>query len=540
MEKKTLLALAISFLVLGFYPVLLQKFYPDYYNKSEPVKTSIETSPTASNVVAPSTGLPVAPTTHEKLSAEKDQIFQNKKIQLSFNPSVGAIRGIAFPAFIDSETSKPLQLFMLEQATASPTSLSVLGATAPSEYVIQISSDGRVDSIGASSQLKITRHYVFDAQRYDAKLSVVFQNTSSAPLEFRYQFFAGPSVPPRHSIDGQYIEANFYLTQGGKIELRHIKQDRLGKKVESQRPVEWLAVKDRHFSIILKPASAKDFTGVVEGLGNHRFAASLVSPALKLSPGETIQHDFVLYIGPNEMEALAPAGLETIVNFGKLDAISRVLVGILELLHKVFRNYGVAIIVLTVLINVLLFPLTRVSYLSMKRMQLVQPQMAKLKEQHKNNPERMNKETMELYRKHKVNPFGGCLPMLLQMPIFIALYVALSKSVILINSQLFWIKDLSSPDSVWLPFHLPFLGNQIHVLPLVMCVAMFFQQKLTQIKLENQDPAMQSQQKMMSLMMPIIFGFIFYTMPSGLVLYWLTNTLLMTAYQLRLKNMTLA
>ena len=130
--------------------------------------------------------------------------------------------------------------------------------------------------------------------------------------------------------------------------------------------------------------------------------------------------------------------------------------------------------------------------------------------------------------------------MLLQMPVFIALYVALSKSVILINSKLLWIKDLSSPDGVYLPFGLPLIGDQIHLLPLIMCGAMFFQQRLTQIKMDNQDAATASQQKMMSVMMPVMFGFIFYTMPSGLVLYWLTNTLIMTLYQLRLKNMTLA
>ena len=227
------------------------------------------------------------------------------------------------------------------------------------------------------------------------------------------------------------------------------------------------------------------------------------------------------------------------MNFGKLDVIGRFLVGALEMLYKVFKNYGVSIIVLTALINLILFPLTQTSYMSMKRMQLIQPQMNKLREQHKKNPEKLNKEMMELYKKHKVNPFGGCLPMVLQMPVFIALYVALSKSVILINSQLFWIKDLSSPDRLPLPFAFPFVGTEIHVLPLVMVAGMFFQQRLTQLKMQGQDPAMESQQKMMTVVMPIMFGFIFYAMPSGLVLYWLTNTIIMTSYQLYLKRVTL-
>src|SRR3989338_3838834 len=129
--------------------------------------------------------------------------------------------------------------------------------------------------------------------------------------------------------------------------------------------------------------------------------------------------------------------------------------------------------------------------------------------------------------------------MVMQIPIFIALYVALSKSVMLINSHFLWVKDLSSPDRVYLPFTLPFLGNHIHILPLLMCGAMVVQQKLTQIPTEGQDPAVAAQQKMMAVMMPVVFGFIFYQMPSGLVLYWITNTVLMLAYQLRLKKMTL-
>ena len=116
--------------------------------------------------------------------------------------------------------------------------------------------------------------------------------------------------------------------------------------------------------------------------------------------------------------------------------------------------------------------------------------------------------------------------MLLQMPVFISLYVAVSKSVILINSKFLWVDDLSSPDRAPLPVALPVLGNEIHILPIVMMIAMIFQQRLTQIKVEGQDPAIAQQQKMMSVMMPIIFVFIFYTMPASLVLYWLTNTLL--------------
>ncbi len=221
-----------------------------------------------------------------------------------------------------------------------------------------------------------------------------------------------------------------------------------------------------------------------------------------------------------------------------MDLIGKVFIGGLEMLFNVFRNYGVAIIALTFLINLVLFPLTRQSFLSMKRMQQVQPQMAKLREKYKDNTQQLNKEMMELYKKHKVNPLGGCLPMLLQMPVFIALYVAISKFVKLIGADFLWVHDLSSPDRVPLPFTLPFLGNQLHVLPLIMIAGMAVQQRASAMSSVGQDPAMAEQQKMMAFMMPVIFGFIFYSMPAALVLYWLTNTVIMTSYQLYLKRTT--
>ncbi len=535
MEKRTLVALAVSFLVLAFYPMILQKFYPDYYQTRKPV--AAKSSPELKSDIPPIDSSP-SPVGAEKFQDGQDLIFQNQRLKLRFNSKSGVIREITFPQFIDSETRKPLTLISLDSPAGAPTDVHFMDRG--SEVLeFELNSHGNeVTASAAFGEIKIAKEYVFHPDNYGADLSLRFENNSGTPVELRYRLSVGNTIPARHSIDSQYLEANFYSTEGGKDTLRHIKETKLGKAVESQGTLHWVAVKDRHFSILVKPRSG-GFKGFVEGLGNSQLNASLLSEKITVPAHDAVRQDFLLYIGPNEIEELLPLGLDPIVNFGKLDAIGRVLIGGLELLHKIFRNYGIAIIILTILINILLFPLTRLSYMSMKRMQLVQPHMAKLREQHKKSPEKLNKEMMELYKKHKVNPFGGCLPMILQMPVFMALYVALSKSAILINSNLLWIQDLSSPDSVALPWALPFLGNQIHILPLVMVAAMFFQQKFTQVKMEGQDPTVEAQQKMMTVMMPIIFGFIFYTMPSGLVLYWLTNTVLMTLYQLRLKKLTL-
>ena len=171
---------------------------------------------------------------------------------------------------------------------------------------------------------------------------------------------------------------------------------------------------------------------------------------------------------------------------------------------------------------------------SMKEMQAIQPKVEELRKQYKDNPQKMNKEIMELYRIHKVNPFGGCLPLILQMPIFFALYNTLMRSIALRGAKFLWIKDLSEPDRLFtLPVSLPILGNEFNILPIVMAIGMFFQQKISSSAMSG---AAAEQQKTMLIIMPIMFGLIFYRMPSGLVLYWLINSMLMLGFQIQMSR----
>ena len=531
MEKRVLLALSLSFLILGFYPVILQKFYPQYNHTRQ---TSVAARAQADSKTIAATN------PADDYSDADDVLFKNDKLRLVFSQKGGAIRQVSYLNYMDYEKKDFLSLISAKTSEQAPLSIGVLSPSVENTATPnRISIDGQsvlLDSQILNGSVTVHKKYVFRRSGYSADLSVTFENTSGKPLDFQYELFAGSRIPPRHTIDTQYIEANFFYSDDGKSKLRHVRETHPGRKVESQGSVNWVAVKDRHFSIILRPKQPETFTGLAEGLGKHGFSAGVVSPHVSLAPGASVTHEFLVYIGPNDLGELLPLGLEDIVNFGKMDFVGKIFIGGLEMLHKIFRNYGLAIIALTLLINLCLFPFTRQSFLSMKRMQLIQPQMTKLREKYKDNPQQLNKEMMELYKKNKVNPLGGCLPMLLQMPIFIALYVAISKFVRLIDAPFLWVRDLSSPDSVALPFTLPVLGNSIHVLPLIMCVGMALQQNITRMNMEGQDPAMAEQQKMMAVMMPIIFGFIFYAMPSALVLYWLTNTVFMTSYQLYLKK----
>lgn len=538
MEKRVLLALAISFMILGFYPSILKHFYPEYG------KAQVTRSASNTQAADKSSSVTAASAVNDgEFSSADDVIFRNDKLNLLFNLKGSAIREISFLEFTDIDRKGPLRLISAQKISASSLSVGVVYPALERESrtgkVTMDKDRVTLESAVLNGDMKITKNYVFRRTGYSADLSVTFQNASGKSMDLQYEFFAGASIPSRHSIDAQYIEANFFTSGINKSDLRHINESKLGKRVESQGPLDWIAVKDRHFSVIVKPKADKTFSGVVEGLGDHRFSAALVSPRVMLAPGASVTHEFLVYMGPNDLGELLPLGLEDIVNFGKLDLVGKICIGALEMLHKIFKNYGLAIIGLTLLINLILFPFTRQSMMSMKRMQLVQPLVTKLREQFKDNPQRMNKEMMELYKKHKVNPFGGCLPMLLQMPVFIALYVAISKFVKLIGADFLWIHDLSSPDVVSLPVSLPFIGSQIHLLPIIMIGGMVLQQRLSSMSAEGQDPAMAQQQKMMAIMMPIMFGFIFYTMPSALVLYWLTNTIFMTSYQLYLKKITI-
>ncbi len=537
MEKRVLLALAISFMILGFYPSILRHFYPEYGQTRS--ASSISRPQTEGKSAA---SVPSLAASDSEYSSADDVLFKNDKLRLLFNLKGSAIREISFLEYTDIEKKGPLKLISAQKISAASLSLGLIYPALERESRTgQVSMDQdrvTLQSAVLNTDVKVTKNYVFRRSGYSADLSVTFENISGKPLNIQYELFAGSSIPARHSIDAQYIEANFFSSGINKSDLRHINESKLGKRVESQGSLDWIAIKDRHFSVILKPKADKTFSGVVEGLGDQHFSAALVSPKVSLPVSGSVTHEFLVYMGPNDLGELLPLGLEDIVNFGKLDLVGKICIGALEMLHKIFKNYGLAIIALTLLINLILFPFTRQSMLSMKRMQQIQPLVAKLREQCKDNPQRLNKETMELYKKHKVNPFGGCLPMLLQMPVFIALYVAISKFVRLIGADFLWIHDLSSPDVVMLPVSLPFLGNQIHALPLIMIAGMVLQQRLSSMSMAGQDPAMAQQQKMMAIMMPIIFGFIFYTMPSALVLYWLTNTIFMTSYQFYLKKST--
>jgi len=249
---------------------------------------------------------------------------------------------------------------------------------------------------------------------------------------------------------------------------------------------------------------------------------------LTIGPGETRDIEIPIYVGPkdyNLLKTLPYTSIEDVVEFGLFGSIGKIILVVLNFFFSITHNYGWAIILLTILIYMLTFPLTKKSFQSMQAMRTIQPQMNALRLKYKDDPKRLNIEMMSLYRSKKINPFSGCLPMILQLPIFWALFMTLRSAYALRGAPfILWIQDLSIPDAAFtLPFILPIMGDTINILPLLMGITMFVQQKLT-----SADPS----QKKMAVFFPVFLTVVLWKFPSGLILYWTTNNFLTLMGQL--------
>jgi YidC/Oxa1 family membrane protein insertase len=263
----------------------------------------------------------------------------------------------------------------------------------------------------------------------------------------------------------------------------------------------------------------------------------LVNPVFELSPGTQKEFQFLVFMGPKSMELLNSLGydLGKALNFGFFNLIAKPCLWFMNKIHSVVPNYGIAIIILTIFTKVLLWPLGNKSYKSMSEMKKLQPLMTEIREKYKGDKQKMNQELMALYRTYKVNPMGGCLPMVLQIPVFFALYRMLYQAIELRHAPFFlWINDLSAPDRLFnFGFSIPFMEPPygIPVLTIIMGATMLLQQKM------SPPPGDPTQAKMMMLM-PVVFTFIFINFSSGLVLYWLVNNVLSISQQYYVQKKT--
>jgi len=381
---------------------------------------------------------------------------------------------------------------------------------------------GALTFVGQLGDLRIERTLTFTADAYLFTEKLALTNAAGAPVSLKVANILSVDKLSEKSESYNVTKVAYY-GDSGLHEVTDMKD--LEKGVVADKAITWAGVESNYFlmaGVALEPgylAKAKFEDGV--------YRVAMEKDGVAVTAGSRVELPSAYYLGPKEMDDLskAPGNLAASVNYGWFDFIAKPLLLMLDFLHGYVGNYGVAIILLTIIIKIVFWPLTHKSYKSMDQLRKLQPLMAQIREKHKDDRQQMNEEMMRLYKTYKVNPAGGCLPMVVQIPVFIGLYQALLNAIELRHApfithvpftDIIWLADLSVKD----PFY---------VTPIIMGATMFLQQKMTPA------PGDPTQAKIM-LALPVVFTFMFLNFPSGLVVYWLVNNVLSIAQQWHLIN----
>ncbi len=560
MEKRTVLAFALSFLVLIAWtqlfapkPVPVQQEGPEVETEaleglSEYEKASGITSSAVPRILKATTPR-VEPKVDGKEILVETPLYT--AVFSSIGPTIKSFKLKNYRQSLDPD-SPPIELVSFNKAEGldiyeekvhadfflmnfrTPSSVqgenTVYLADKESLHVDPVSSPkDLVFSSVTAEGLQLIQTFRFYPDQYKIDLDINVKNQTEIPA--KGVFTAELNTLSTTEKKGYYSYVGLVLLLNN--ELMEMEIEEVSEKKESKGRISWVAYEDDYFISAVIPEELKQGTfkgslstsGVLKG----KYLASPVT----LSPLQQETSLYTLYFGPRDLEILKEIGsdLDRAIDFGWFDIIAKGFLYLLLFFNKYINNYGVSIILLTALVKIILWPLSHKSYKSMKEMQKLTPIMAKIREKYKNDKQKMNQEIMSLYKTYKVNPMGGCLPMLVQLPVFFALFRLLGSSIELRHAPfMLWITDLSAPDRLFtfsftIPFMTPPYG--IPVLTLLMGASMFIQQKMTPTP---GDPA---QAKMM-MFMPILFTFMFINFPSGLVLYWFINNILSIGQQYRI------
>jgi YidC/Oxa1 family membrane protein insertase len=535
MDKRTLLAIALSILILVIYQEWMTRYYgtptlaPEV-EKKEPEKAPVPEQPLPAP--APQTKPTAVPVSREvkEIRVETDNyiaLFTSQGARLKsfkFKNYRSAVDENSPPFdIVQSAAGVPLPLGIRWQGPMPFDDEELLYSVQGSDLELAgDSKDTLVFSGRTTNGTVITKTFTFFGSTYPVQFEVsVAVAEGSAPV---------PEVmltaKSDHSVSNPdaHFEGFIALVDN---KIRREPPTEIAKGHEFAGDIAWAGFGYTYFFFGLVPDNSAQHRLWVRQSG-AAFIAALSGPAG--TSGNL--HRYTLFIGPKELDILRSAGkgLERTIDFGYFGFVSIPFLYVLHFFHGFTGSYGIDIILLTVLIKLLMAPLTHKSFVSMKQMQKLQPQMERLKEKYKDDKEKLNKEIMELYRRNGVNPLGGCLPMVLQFPVFIGLYNALSTPIELRHASFLWIKDLSRPDWESLPFTLGSWHLGVPVLTILMGASMFIQQWMTP---SAGDP---NQRKMM-LMMPLIFTFMFVSFPAGLTVYWLVNNILTIGQQYWINRM---
>ncbi|MFA7097767.1 MAG: membrane protein insertase YidC [Gammaproteobacteria bacterium] len=414
----------------------------------------------------------------------------------------------------------PAELFvaqsgLLSSQTEAPSHRAQFTAEA-TEYRLQPNADEvRVPLRWTGSQgLQVTKTYVFHRNSYAIDVIYELENTAASP-------WTGHLYRQLQRVERPDQASRFIYTYTGAVVYSpEIKYEKVSFDDMREEPLNrdltggWAAMIQHYFLAAWVPEPDKTYRYYSNVVDGSRYVIGMMGPDITLPADGKATIESRLVVGPKLQDHLAEIapGLELTVDYGMLTVIAQPLFWLLSLIYKIVGNWGWAIVLLTVLIKLAFYKLSETSYRSMANMRKLQPRLQALKERYGDDRQRLNQAMMELYKKEKINPLGGCLPILVQIPVFIALYWVLLESVEMRQAEfILWLNDLSAPD----PYY---------VLPLIMGVSMLLQQKL------NPSPLDPIQQRIM-MILPIVFTVFFAFFPAGLVLYWVVNNILSIAQQ---------
>jgi YidC/Oxa1 family membrane protein insertase len=540
--------IAVTLCVIG---LVLWEFYLVKQTPRKPVP--VTTGPTqASPVPTPSASPSTAPTAVASAIApkapepgpsfpEKIESLRNSDVELRLTNRGGGIKEVV----LLNQVAEKGERVVLNSAECAPIGAITDQPSSPElpEFTAsrELNSAVRFERTTAE-QVTIRKRFFFlkseeKKDNFVAEMDVDLENRGSQPFQRASYFVALGSAAPIHPKDYPYytrlvwcidgkakgIDVGWFAASGGF----------LGINARAARPfyqeniagAEWVAVSDQFFTTLLAPLTAKA-NGVwgrhfdIERAPDQKLLGiegALGMPGFQLQPGQTYSARFEIYAGPKLYHRLAqlPHNEAEIMDFGMFKIVCQFLLNFMNLLHSWLGNYAAAILALTTIIKLVLWPIQNRANRSMRQMAALSPKMQELKEKYKDDPTRMNQEVMKLYKSYGINPVGGCLPMVIQIPIFFGLYKMLSQAVELRNAKFLWVKDLSQPDTV---AHLPLLGWPVNIIPLCMAA--------TQIWLMAMTPKTgDATQRRVMMFTPLIFLFICYNFAAALALYYTAQNL---------------
>jgi YidC/Oxa1 family membrane protein insertase len=575
MDRKSIIILVVSFIVLMlWYPLVVNKLYPP--KPLPPGWTNATSTPLAGT--NPAATSPIAPAMLEAPVVKAAPIAStnvpedllevtNAHAHYTFTSYGGGLKEVELMETVTGRGtgSQTNPVAVLNHFTAAPT-LAVLGGDAvQGDGIFKLSRMGNgvraektlTNGLSIVKEFELSTNYLVSAR-------VLFENRSGHPLALpAQQWVVGTATPMGPGDNGQAVGVLWY--DGAKLSTD------VGASFFSSRgfacmprtpPAEyrasasnvvWVAVHNQFFTLAAMPQKPAHEVVVQKvelprptGDATHPVSANapapegyeavMIYPGLTLAANQVVTNQVNLYAGPKEYQTLARIGdrfnnnIDLVMGFsGFFGFFSKgLLLSMNWLHHTLWLPYGWAIIAITIIIKVVFWPLTQASTRSMKRMQALQPQMKAIKEKYKDDPMKMNKKTMEFMKEHKVSPLGGCLPMILQIPVFFGFYRMIQSAIELRGASFLWVRDLSRPDTL---FNIPGTNFPFNLLPLIMGVTMLWQARLT-----PPSPGMDPAQAKMMRYMPLMFMVFLYNFSAGLTLYWTVQNLL-TIAQTKLTRM---